>query len=110
MDKDEIRRIKERKKRELQEDSEMQKRNQEMEKKIEQKKKEALRKILTKEARERLNTVKLTNKEVVDQLETYLVQLSQSGQLREKIDEEKLKKILRSIKDEQKKDWNIKRR
>jgi len=57
-------------------------------------KKEALRKILTKEAAERLGRVKLANPLVATQLEMYLFQLSQSGQLNEMIDDAKLKQIL----------------
>lgn len=110
MDKDEIEKIKEQKKKEMQGGQEAQKQQEEMEKKLEQKKKQALREIMTKDARERLNRVKLGDEAVAQQLETYLVQLSQSGQVREKIDEEKLKKILKSIKDDQEKDWDIKRK
>ncbi|GEM_PF-2243262 len=110
MDREEIKKIRERKRKELQENADAQDQGRDMEQEFEKRKKEALRKILTKNARERLNRVKLANREVANQLETYLVQISQSGQIREKIDEEKLKKILRSIKDEQKKDWNIERR
>jgi len=57
-------------------------------------KKEALRKILTKEAAERLGRVKLANPLVATQLEMYLFQLGQSGQLNEMIDDAKLKQIL----------------
>lgn len=57
-------------------------------------KKETLRKILTKEALERLGRVKLANPLVASQLEVYLFQLSQSGQLKEMIDDAKLKHIL----------------
>jgi programmed cell death protein 5 len=57
-------------------------------------KKEALRKILTKEAAERLGRVKLANPLVATQLEMYLFQLSQTGQLNEMIDDAKLKQIL----------------
>ena len=57
-------------------------------------KKETLRKILTKEALERLGRVKLANPIVANQLEIYLFQLSQTGQLKEMIDDAKLKHIL----------------
>lgn len=57
-------------------------------------KKETLRKILTKEALERLGRVKLANPIVATQLEMYLFQLSHSGQLNEIIDDAKLKQIL----------------
>jgi len=57
-------------------------------------KKETLRKLLTKEALERLGRVKLVNPIVANQLEIYLFQLSQTGQLKEMIDDAKLKQIL----------------
>lgn len=57
-------------------------------------KKETLRKVLTKEAMERLGRVRLANPMVATQLEIYLFQLSQSGQLNEMIDDAKLKQIL----------------
>lgn len=57
-------------------------------------KKEVLRKILTREAVERMGRVKLANPLVATQLEMYLFQLAQSGQLNEMIDDAKLKQIL----------------
>ena len=56
-----------------------------------------LRRILTPEARERLTRVKLVRPELARQVELILVQLYQTGQLREKIDDAKLKKILAQI-------------
>jgi programmed cell death protein 5 len=111
MDEEEIKKIRERKKKELQEGSpEQQEERQEMEEEMERRKKQALRKILTKDAIERLGRVRLANEDLANQLETYLVRLSDSGQVKNKITEDKLKQILKSIKDEQKQDWNIKRR
>ncbi|MFP4115951.1 MAG: DNA-binding protein [Candidatus Aenigmatarchaeota archaeon] len=110
MDEDEIKKIKEQKKRDLQERQGAEEQRKEMEKKLEQKRKQALKKVLTKDARERLNRVRLADEQVAQQLETYLIRLGQSGQVREKVDEDKLKKILKSLKDETKKDWNIKRK
>ena len=57
-------------------------------------KKETLRKVLTKDAMERLGRVRLANPMVATQLEIYLFQLGQSGQLKEMIDDAKLKQIL----------------
>ena len=57
-------------------------------------KKDLLRKILTKEALERLGRVKIANNMLAAQLEIYLLQLSQTGQLEGTIDDEKLKQIL----------------
>ena len=57
-------------------------------------KKNAMRKILTKEAIERLGRVKLANPVIATQLESYLIQLYQSNQLKEQIDDSRLKQIL----------------
>jgi programmed cell death protein 5 len=57
-------------------------------------KKEALRNILTKNALERLGRIKLANPVLATQLELYLFQLYQSGQLKGSIDDRKLKQIL----------------
>ncbi|MFH0929284.1 MAG: DNA-binding protein [Candidatus Aenigmatarchaeota archaeon] len=51
-------------------------------------------KVLDKEAMERLGRVKMANPVLSTQLELYLVQLYQSGQLKGKIDDKKLKQIL----------------
>ena len=56
-----------------------------------------LRRILTPEARERLSRVKLVRPELAQQVELILVQLYQTGQIRERIDDVKLKKILAQI-------------
>ena len=57
-------------------------------------KKNALRKILTADALERLNRVKLANPSVAAQLEMYLVQVYQTGQLKERVSDAQLKQIL----------------
>jgi len=56
-----------------------------------------LRRILTPEARERLSRVKLVKPELAQQVELISVQLYQAGQIRERIDDAKLKKILAQI-------------
>ena len=56
-----------------------------------------MRKILTPEARERLGRVKLVKPELARQVELVLVQLYQTGQIREPIDDAKLKRILAQI-------------
>ena len=60
-------------------------------------KKEVLRKALTKEALERLGRVRIANPLVATQLEIYLLQLYQTGQLKETIDDKKLKYILKVL-------------
>lgn len=69
---------------------------------IEMAKKNVIRKILTREALERLSRVKLANPVLASQLENYLVQVYQAGQLKEQIDDLKLKQILSVLTDEHK--------
>ena len=57
-------------------------------------KKEALRKILTKEALERIGRVRIAKPLVATQIEMYLFQLYQAGKLTETVDDKKLKQIL----------------
>lgn len=109
MDEEEIKKLREKKRRELQEQS-SQEEQERMEEEMERRKKQELRKVLTKDAIERLGRVRLADEEMASQLETYLVRLYQAGQIKNRITEDKLKQILKSIKSEQKRDWNIKRR
>jgi len=74
---------------------------------LEKIKKEALRKILTKEAMERLGRVRIVNPILTQQVELYLLQLFQAGQIRETIDDEKLKEMLTLLSD--KKRWSVKK-
>jgi len=60
-------------------------------------KKEVLRQFLTKEARERLGRLRLAHPKVAAQVELGLIQAASSGQLREQIDDAKLKEILQQI-------------
>jgi programmed cell death protein 5 len=67
--------------------------NEEM-KQFEDLKKETLSKVLSKSAFERLGRVKLANPVLATQLEMYLLQAFQTGQLKGNIDDKKLKQIL----------------
>lgn len=64
---------------------------------LEKLKKTVIRKILTKEAIERLGRVRMVNPKLVTQLELYLLQAYQSGQIKSTIDDAQLKQILDSI-------------
>lgn len=75
--------------------------------KIEKIKKIILNKLLTKEAVERLGRLKLVKPELANQLELYLVQLFQTGNIRNTITDEQLKNILSQI--SYKKDFRIRR-
>lgn len=72
-------------------------------------KNQTLRKVLSKNALERLGRVKLANPVLATQLEMYLLQAFQTGQLRGNVDDKKLKQILNILVPKKRK-TNIKRK
>ena len=72
---------------------------------IEQLKKTVLKKILSKQAWERLARIKLVKPDLANQLEAYLVQLYQAGKIRTEISDEQIKMILDTV--SSKKDFKI---
>ena len=71
--------------------------------------KRVMAEVLEPKARERLANVKVVKPELAGQLELYLVQLYQSGQLRgRKLSDEQLKEILLKI--TSKPEWKIQRK
>lgn len=61
---------------------------------MEEMKKQVMRKILDKEAFERLARVRIANPKLAAQIELYLLQLYQAGKLPEQVSDAKLKEIL----------------
>lgn len=64
---------------------------------LEAQKQSILRQILTEEARQRLTNVKLVRPQVAEAVELRLIQIAQQGGVKEKINDEQLKEILRKI-------------
>ncbi|MBI4174711.1 MAG: hypothetical protein HY517_03625 [Candidatus Aenigmarchaeota archaeon] len=70
---------------------------QAQQKQMEEMLKTAMAQILDRKAQERLSNLKLVNPDLATQLGMYLVQLFQSGQLKERITDEQLVIILRKL-------------
>lgn len=69
--------------------------------------KHIMRKILTSDARKRLENVKLVDEEKAQKVEKYLLQLAQQNRLQNKITEEQIKEILQEVAED--KSFDIKR-
>ncbi|MCY0859428.1 MAG: DNA-binding protein [Sulfolobaceae archaeon] len=66
-----------------------------------------LRVILTPEARQRLNNVKLVKPELAEALENQLIALAQAGRIQVPIDDDSLREILSRIAEQNKRDFKI---
>jgi len=82
---------------ELQNQFNQEKQISEREKVLENQKNSLLRQILTVEARQRLNRIKLIKPKFVEQLEIQLIQIAQSGRVQIPITDIQLKQILKSL-------------
>ena len=85
--------------------------NQQLEelKKVEVMKKQLFSKILSKEAYERLSRIRAVNQELAGQVELYLLQIHQSGKLKDTISDSQLKEVLRYLSAAGQKQTTIKR-
>ena len=64
---------------------------------LEEAKRNIIRQILSSEARERLNTIRMAKPEFAELLENQLIALAQSGRIKNMITDAQLKEILRQI-------------
>ncbi len=92
--KDELEDIRKRRLLELRKQLNNEQQKSDQEKEFETQKEAALRQILTYEARQRLNRIKLVKSDFAAQIELQLIQIAQIGRVRLPIDDEQLKKIL----------------
>lgn len=72
-------------------------------------KKALLRQHLTDDARKRLNTVKMSKPQFGEQVERQVISLARSGRIQGKIDDQKMKQLLKELKPDSK-SFDIKRR
>ena len=72
-------------------------------------KKALLRQHLTDDARKRLNTIKMSKPQFGEQVEQQVVALAQSGRIQGRIDDEKMKAILKELQPEDQ-SYDIRRR
>jgi len=76
---------------------------------VESQKQAILRQIMEPAARDRLSNIRLANPEFANSIEMQLIQLAQSGRLRQMVSDAMLKDILRQIAPQQR-EINIERR
>ncbi len=70
-------------------------------KQLEMLKKSVIKKILSKEALERLGRIRVVKPELASQLELYLLQLYQSGKIKGEVSDEQLKMFLEAVSSKQ---------
>ncbi|MDR3292191.1 MAG: DNA-binding protein [Methanobrevibacter sp.] len=70
---------------------------QKMQQELEMQKKQVMIQILTPEARDRLGNLRLTKPDFVNQIELQLIQIAQSGSVKNKITDDQLKDLLKRV-------------
>jgi len=74
----------------------------EIQQRMEEQKQNLLRAILTVEARQRLNRIKMVRPEFVEQVELQLIQIAQTGRISLPINDQQLKALLSKLQPEKK--------
>ncbi len=101
MSDEELEELKKRRMLELQQQQVEKERQAQMQQELEAQKQAILRQILTPEARERLNRIKIVKPELAEAVELQLIQLAQAGRLGNVLTDDQLKTILRRLTDKQ---------
>ncbi len=94
---------------EMQQQASYQQQELERQRQVEAQMQSALMQILEPEARERLNTIKLTRPDFAKAVEQQLIMLAQSGRIKSKINDDQLKTILQQV-TPAKREFNIRRK
>jgi len=98
---EELEELKKRRILELQQQQGEKERQAQMQQELDAQKQAILRQILTPEARERLNRIKIVKPELAEAVELQLIQLAQAGRLGNVLTDDQLKTILRRLTDKQ---------
>ncbi len=101
MSDEELEELKKRRILELQQQQGEKERQAQMQQELDAQKQAILRQILTPEARERLNRIKIVKPELAEAVELQLIQLAQAGRLGNVLTDDQLKTILRRLTDKQ---------
>ncbi len=106
---DELEDIKRKKLEQLKKQMQYDESQEEAEGQIEAQRKAVLRTVMTPKARERLGRVKIARPDVAEGIEQQIIMLAQRGAIKDKVDDNTLKKLLGNI-TQRKKDIKIERR
>lgn len=94
---------------ELQDQQQQEEAQQQAQQQANAQKQALLRQYLTDGARKRLNSVRMSKPQFAEQVEQQILAIAQSGRINGKIDDAKMKELLRELKPD-KTSFNIKRR
>ncbi|WP_458187433.1 DNA-binding protein [Haladaptatus sp. NG-WS-4] len=108
-DDDRLEELRKQKMEELQDQNQQEEAQKQAQQQADAQKQALLRQYLTDGARKRLNSVRMSKPQFADQVEQQILAIAQSGRINGKIDDQKMKELLRELKPD-KKSFNIKRR
>lgn len=94
---DDAEELKKKKMQELQRQLQDETAKQEQYRAYEQQRKQLFQQMLTSEARSRLSAIRMARPDFARKVDALLIQLAQSGQIKQKITDEQLKQILKKV-------------